>query len=1003
MGERMSHHSTKRLFWLLLITLFLMPIFLIGFPHERTISIDTLHNVSPVPDITGRFIRVIRSQRQEWVLFLPTVTAFFRSDSVVFYAKNIFHEPNQVQLSFLSDNPSDLKIRESGTRLCYSNIAEGVDLLFYLNANSNIEYDIKVENQASLENLHFRLSGCELIRSDQRLLWKTPHFTATETVLSVNQTDTGQAVPYTLVMDSPREYHYRLDTDTSKLPVIIDPEIVFSTYLGVEFPISLTSIVKDSSGAIYTCGTIELPVFKESKADVVDTTKTNIDTILLKMDPKGEKLFLTMIFGGKDGDEIPSDVQLSVNDAVYIGGTTTSNDFPVNQNAIQPSYGGFGDTFCFVINTQTEEVLFSSYWGGSKSDNLTSVAVLPNGNAVLCGSTNSKDFPVKRPSQALLQGLFDGFLSVIAIDKKQTEFSTFLGGKHLDSIDCIAVRKNGELVVSGTTQSPDFYTSGGKENDYQGGKDIFVTEFTPSFTLAGSNLFGGNQHDFPADIVCYQDKNYLIGTSLSRNFPITTGPSYAGHGTTDIFDGGDIILMVLQGTHLLKSRFYGGSDDEIGISVSLDEDQNMYITGNTRSIDIPVTHHATKRVLTDYISPEDGMDGLIAKLDENLEMTTYCSYWGGLGMDFIHDSFLFGHVLTFIGTTDSDDLLTTISSPKIEKTDALESFVSSIAIGYYPPSAPENLTIRTENGESILAWSPSLPGEAPIEEYYIEYSEYGTQGEGLIRKEQRKLDRVDQLSFPLSVIGLAEDKNYYFTVIAFDTNRQPSLHNKEVSIVRKIHSLPLIFLAEYYDNSTKPDKEKTIQYLNELNYPDLITLHYYSGLYPSNAVKSRTRFSIPCQNTGCLVNGVLSLTMQDRLEDTTRLLTAPWRKPSYAFSWQKISIPNQEANQEIRVKLHKVNPYPRQNLESTVLLTHQIADRHWEVLESSPNLWHSPQVLFGEEVRDFSFFFSDIPMIQTIQDRQDYVLVILLQDPSDGEILGITVIPLDNRLREGFR
>ncbi|MDD4664245.1 MAG: hypothetical protein PHD83_06260, partial [Caldisericia bacterium] len=435
----------------------------------------------------------------------------------------------------------------------------------------------------------------------------------------------------------------------------------------------------------------------------------------------------------------PAEIQLSVNEAVYIAGTTTSNNFPVSWNAVQESYQGFGDAFCFVMNFQTEEILFSSYWGGSKSDNLTSMAVLPNGNVVLSGNTNSQDFPVKRPVQGSIQGLFDGFLSVIAIDKKQTEFSTYLGGKNQDSIECITIQKDGSLMVAGSTQSPDFFTSGGEENDYQGGMDIFFTSYTPSFVMAGSNLFGGNNHDFPSDIVCSQEKTFLIGTTLSEDFPLTTKQSYAGHGTNDIFQGGDIVLMAFQETHLLQASLFGGTGDDIGVSIALDENKQVYITGNTRSLDLPVTHNATKRILTDWIDYTNGMEGLVARLDYSLQKITYCSYWGGTSNDSVHNGSLYQNKITLVGITNSENFPTTMSSLKVEKTHTIESFISSIQIDYFAPSAPEELMIIKEEGEMKLKWSPSLPGEAPIQGYGVRFQEYGIKEPGLLRGEQRML------------------------------------------------------------------------------------------------------------------------------------------------------------------------------------------------------------------------------------------------------------------------
>lgn len=957
--------------------------------------------VDSLPRLSNRFIRIIHSLQDQWMLYTPSGTVFFQPDGVVFMNRLSPQDRIQIRLQWESSDPSKTLMKMRGDRLCYQNIQNGIDVEFYLNSQKNVEYDIVLKKMTSLEKLRFHLSGCEVFCADNRLVWKTPFGNVLEKVLSVHQAD-FTSVPYKIVMDAPNIYHYQLDfPETAVFPIMIDPEIVFSTYFGEEDEISLESITHDSSGAIYACGTIQLPVISPEDGYVSGPEKTNVDTIFLKIDPNGEQLFQSVIFGGEDGDELPADIKLSVNEAVYVVGTTTSKDYPVSRNAIQPTYQGFGDAFCFVINSQTEEILFSSYWGGSKSDNVTSLAVLPNGNAVLCGTTNSQDFPLKRPAQAFNQGLFDGFLSVIAIDKKQTEFSTFLGGKNQDSIECIAIQKEGGLIVAGTTQSPDFYTAGGKENAYQGGMDIFVTMYTPSYIIAGSNLFGGSNHDFPADMVCNDQTTYLIGTTLSQNFPVTTEQNYHGHGTSDVFEGGDIVLMSLQETLLVQASFFGGSDDDIGVSVAIDEKKQVYFTGNTRSGDLPVTHNALKRVLTDTVDHSEGMDGFIARIDSSLQNITYGSFWGGNGIDLVHDGSLYRNKITMIGSTDSEDFYTTLSSFKGVKTRNTESFLSSISIGYYPPSAPEDLRIIEEENEVLLRWSPSQPGEAPIQGYGILFKEYHIQGRGLVRAEERTLIGTEIVEFPLSGIGMEEDKNYYFAVYAFDQNNQVSQKSVEASIIHQKNELSPFLLAEFYDNSiTTESFDPILQYFTSLENPALKVLHYYPALHPSRAIQSRARWYNVCRKSWCLVNGSLSLTMQDQLEDTIRLMTTPIRKPSHTIQWQKLSVPNEEDNKEVKITLKKTNPYPRSILLSTVFLARQITGNHFEVITSVKSLWNIPHVLFGEEVVHFTFYYQDIPEIQSITDPKEYYLVVLLQDPMDRELVANSFIPLAENVKE---
>jgi len=232
--------------------------------------------------------------------------------------------------------------------------------------------------------------------------------------------------------------------------------------------------------------------------------------------------------------------------------------------------------------------------------------------------------------------------------------------------------------------------------------------------------------------------------------------------------------MAFQETHLLQACLFGGTGDDIGVSIAVDEKQQVYITGNTRSMDLPVTHNATKKILTDWIDRTSGMEGVIARFDHFLQKITYCSYWGGRSDDSVHDGSLYQNKITLVGVTNSENFPTTMPSLKIEKTKAIESFISSIQIDYFAPSVPEELMIIQEEGDIKLKWSPSLPGEAPIQGYGVRFQEYGIKAPGLLRGEQRMLQGEDVLEYSLSLIGIEDDCNYYFYVFAYDENNKKS-------------------------------------------------------------------------------------------------------------------------------------------------------------------------------------------------------------------------------------
>lgn len=948
--------------------------------------------------LESRFIQVFRKNEVVWLSCIQSMKVWFTPSEIIFYQPLSPHKFYQMRLCLNSPDDSKLQLYYDQNKLWYLDILEGIDLCFYFNDRGNLEYDIILNQASQLEKLRFTVTEGQISLTNQGLDWITPYLTIHKKILTAYEQDTLQPIQYLVKTDSKQSFHYELShPDKLSYPVVIDPEIVFSTYFSESDDINLTSVTTDAAGAIYACGSISLPRVFSTDGLHLERGQDDLDGFLTKTDRLGKELIRFIVFGGVNGDELAPHVELSVNGAVYIAGTTTSDDFPVSENALQSSYLGFGDAFCFVINPETREVLFSSYWGGSQSDNLTSLAVQPSGNAVLVGNTISKDFPVIKATQKIKNDFYDGFLSVIAIEKKQSDFSTFLGGNQQDSIDCITIKKDGSIVVSGKTMSPDFYIQSNRSNRYQGDGDIFITMYSSSYTYAFSNLFGGSNEDYPGDIACFQNDIYLVGTTLSDDFPCTSAQVYHGHNTQDAFDGGDILLIKLQETSLVYAGFLGGSEDDIGIGISLDENRKVYISANTRSHNIPITHNALQGVLIDYLTNTNGLEGYIAKMDENFSHMLFGSYWGGFGDDKIQNSTLYQNQLTLVGYSNSDNFPTTPGSLKVEKNNEQECFLSSISFDYFLPSIPENVSILSTEEGNFLVWSPSQPGEAPIKGYGIQSYVFDSQANPPGKIEYSELVEENLLQYKLPIFE--EQREYYFAVCAIDINGKSSGFSKEISKAEKPLLQEPFLLVELYDSDrTTGRNDADILYLNSLESPILEVFHYYPNKNHSDLIKYRKKEYGFCLKNWCLANGSVSLTMEDILEDKQRIQQISGKTHPYRILWEKISVLN-EKYKEIKLTIDKTAPYAEISLSLTVLLVKRIVPFHWEILQSEKRLYGVPLQVFGREKKGFSFHMEALPDLDG--NLSEYAFSVFLQDPKNHEILAYALIPLSEELIEG--
>lgn len=193
-------------------------------------------------------------------------------------------------------------------------------------------------------------------------------------------------------------------------------------------------------------------------------------------------------------------------------------------------------------------------------DSSTNNGVFQSPSIAIAGSTTSPDLPLRSEWQSQLNGPTDGFVHSAGW------FTSYWGGSGEDEITSFLQPTINRVILAGSTTSSDFPTMNAVQSQYGGGaSDAFLTQLdlVASPTIVTSTYHGGSGADVPTHLFANSTSIYLAGTTSSANFPVIgTGQSTYGGGSTDVFLSQFKLDLTTASTPLLASQFLGASGTE---------------------------------------------------------------------------------------------------------------------------------------------------------------------------------------------------------------------------------------------------------------------------------------------------------------------------------------------------------------------------------------------------------------------------------------------------------
>ncbi len=440
-------------------------------------------------------------------------------------------------------------------------------------------------------------------------------------------------------------------------PLVIDPTLAYSTFLGGGSFEQGLDVAVDAEGSAYVTGLTGSTDFPTTPGVPARSLGGQNDAFVTKLNPAGTAISYSTYLGGNGDAELGSGIAVDAARNAYVTGATTSTDFPTTPGAFDTSLEAGTEAFMTKLSP-TGGLVSSTYLGGQNNDLGADIAVDGSGSAYVVGrefAFAAGDFPVTPGAfDTTLDNCCDAFVAKLNPSGSALSYSTYLGGDEVDEGRGIAVGSNGQAYVTGSTSSSDFPATAGADASLGGAEDAFVTRLNATGSaLVYSTYLGGGGIDLGAAVAGDATGSaYVTGHTQSGDFPTTAG-AYDGAlgGPGDAF-----VAKLGAGAVLSYATYLGGSgfDGDADMGIALDAAGRAFVTGDTSSSDFPTTPAALDTTLG------GSSDAFVAMLGATGSALVFSTYLGGGDFDGGNGIAVDAGGSAYVtGQTDSNDYPTT--------------------------------------------------------------------------------------------------------------------------------------------------------------------------------------------------------------------------------------------------------------------------------------------------------------------------------------------------------
>ena len=256
-------------------------------------------------------------------------------------------------------------------------------------------------------------------------------------------------------------------------------DLEYSTYLEGTSDITMaTAVAVTASGSAVVTGNTRSSSYPTTPGAFATVKSYTDDVFVTRLDPTGSSLEWSTFVGGNGGD-FGLDIALDPQETVFVAGRLDGGTFPTTPGAFQPSPSPLSNAFVSRLAPDGSDLLWSTHLGGESFDAAFALALVPDGDVIVAGTTNSYQFPTTPGAFRTTKGTGD-HMYVTRLDASGSRLvhSTFLGAGYASGV---AVDRSGVVAVTGLGGN-NFPTTPGAFSTTGGSPPPIVTVLDPGLS-----------------------------------------------------------------------------------------------------------------------------------------------------------------------------------------------------------------------------------------------------------------------------------------------------------------------------------------------------------------------------------------------------------------------------------------------------------------------------------------------------------------------------------------